>query len=304
MRWIFVLVFAGLFFSPTINGRMAEGAQQIYYEPTIREIINRDCARCHSGPLRNLMTYKSVKAYADNGMLAGMVQSLMSQFAGADADTILAWVDMGAPRQRNSASAQKATPAAMTLATPAAASGVYYEPTIRDIISNDCSPCHDFGQRNLMDWDNVRAYVDSGMLAAMVQGPMGQFAGPDADIILQWIDAGAPENPPGKANPAPAAFTRPCPPQSGPGAGGYPPQADITYTNTIEGLLAKDCLRCHLGPFRKMTTYEEVRMYVDNGLLEALLIPGGQMHRFAGPDTRLFMMWISAAEHPDDQARI
>jgi len=299
MRWTFVLILAGLFFSPAVLGRQAEGARQIYYEPTIREIINRDCARCHSGPLRNLMSYKAVKAYADSGMLAGMVQSLMSTFAGADADTILAWIDMGAPRQAKSSASNQATPAGFASATPAAANGVYYEPTIRDIIANDCSPCHSGAARNLMDWDNVRSYVDSGMLAAMLQGPMAQYAGSDADIILRWIDAGAPENPPrGGSAPSPVAFGRPCPQPVGPGAGGYRAQGnfpgDITYTNTIEGLLAQDCLRCHLGPFRKMTTYEEVRMYVDNGLLEVLVAPGGQMHRFAGPDARLFLAWIRA----------
>jgi len=302
MRWIVVMVLAGLFFSPAISGRAALGARQIYYEPTIREIINRDCARCHSGPLRNLMSYNAVKAYADNGMLAGMVQSLMSTFAGADADTIMAWIDMGAPRQAKPTTSNQAAPAGFASAIPAAAGGVYYEPDIRDIIGNDCSPCHSGGARNLMDWDNVRAYVDSGMLAAMLQGPMAQYAGSDAGVILNWIDAGAPENPPrAGAGPAPIAFGRPCPSPGGgpgglggPGGQGYPPQANITYADPIEGLLAKDCLRCHLGPFRKMTTYGEVRMYVDNGLLEALVRPGGQMHRFAGPDARLFLAWIRA----------
>lgn len=89
----------------------------------------------------------------------------------------------------------------------AAASNVYYEPTIRDIINRDCSSCHSGPSRNLMDYDNLNNYAQSGMLAAMVQGPMAGFAGADADTILAWVDAGAPEK--ASAGAAPAAMLRP-----------------------------------------------------------------------------------------------
>ena len=184
-----------------------------------------------------------------------------------------------------------------------AAQAVAYEPQIREIIAKDCARCHSGPLRNLMSYKAVKAYVDNGMLAAMLQGAMRQFAGPDADIILAWIDSGAPENPPRvRGQAAPAAFGAPGPPAgrpgppSGAGGGGQQVQGDapVTYAGGIEALLAKDCMRCHLGPFRKMTTYEEVKMYVDNGLLKTLVEPGGQMHRFAGPDTRIFLQWIEA----------
>ena len=93
-----------------------------------------------------------------------------------------------------------------------AAKKFYYEPTIRDIILNDCSRCHSGAMRNLMDYDSLMGYVDSGMLAAMVQGPMAQFAGQDAETILAWIDAGTPEHAKTAEAPTAAALARPLPP--------------------------------------------------------------------------------------------
>lgn len=174
---------------------------------------------------------------------------------------------------------------------------VYYEPTIKKIIRSDCGRCHSGPTRNLMDYDSLKAYAQSGLLAAMVQGPMGRFAGNDGSTILQWIQAGAPEKPAAaraQFTQVPGAGNTPCP---GPGAGARAPLAtvpngQITYNNTIKYVLAKDCLRCHSRPFRNLTTYKNVKMYVDNGLLKTLVLPGGPMHRFAGPDTHLIIAWV------------
>ena len=168
---------------------------------------------------------------------------------------------------------------------------IYYESTIKGIILADCGRCHSGPTRNLTDYDSLRAYADSGLLETMVQGPMRRFAGNDAETIVTWIRDGAPEKP-GAA--AAAWFSRQ-------GAGNNPacptPPASqangqITYDNTIKGVLAVRCMRCHSGPFRNLATYKNLKMYVDNGLLETLVLPGGPMHRFAGPDTRLIMAWI------------
>lgn len=174
-----------------------------------------------------------------------------------------------------------------------AAQGIYYEPDIRDIIRKDCARCHSGTLRNLMSWDSVRMYVDNGMLSAMVQGPMGQFSGPtDADTILSWIDAGAPENQPRKAADAkPVAFAAPA--QVQPNT--IPPQQGrVTFSTGVQGVLAKDCLRCHQGPFRKLTTYSEVKAYAGNGLLATMVGPGGLMNRFAGADAQTLLAWIRA----------
>ena len=315
MRKRFPVVFLGVVVLLTAAWVLAMAAEPVYYDPTIKAIVRKDCSRCHSGPLRNLMDYNSIKAYADSGMLEAMLMGMMRQFAGADGPVILNWVAAGAP---------EAAPAMG--ATAAAAMQVYYEPTIRDIIRKDCLRCHSGGTRNLRDWDSVRAYAQNGMLEAMVVGSMRRFADQDADIILQWLKNGAPENPPRQGRGAKvAAAGQPLQEQAGltgpgmhqgqggqglhQGQGGGPgmhqgqggqgggqaaPTGDLTYTGSIEGLLAQDCMRCHMGPFRKMTTYEDVKMYIDNGLFEALIVPGGQMHRFAGPDTKVFLAWVRA----------
>ena len=172
---------------------------------------------------------------------------------------------------------------------------VYYEPTVKNIISRDCSRCHSGGVRNLMDYDNLKMYATSGMLATMVQGPMAQFAGNDRGDILDWVNAGAPEKPvPAKVN----FFTG----IHGPGAGHCPidqpyvtnvPMDKMTYGNTIQYVLAKDCLRCHSDRFRNLTTYDNVYIYVKSGLLKTLVQPGGPMNRFAGKDDALILAWIN-----------
>jgi hypothetical protein len=272
------------------------GAKAIYYEPTIKNIINNDCSQCHSGPSRNLMDYGSLKMYADTGLLATMVQGPMSQFAGNDAQTIITWAQNGAPEK--SASVQAAATKIQNNVVPAAAQKkIYYEPTIKNIISNDCAQCHSGPSRNLMDYDSLKMYADTGLLATMVQGPMSQFAGNDAQTIITWAQSGAPEK-----SPTIRVFFRSggggggggnCPQGAmGMGMQGQGQQGPITYNNGIRQVLAKDCLRCHSGPFRNLTTYDNVKIYVDNGLLKSLVSVGGPMHRFAGPDSHVIIAWI------------
>ena len=178
----------------------------------------------------------------------------------------------------------------------AGGTGIYYESQIKQIIRADCGRCHSGPTRNLTDFDSLKAYADGGLLQTMVQGPMRRFAGNDVDTIVKWIEAGAPEKP---NAPTPAGFFRNAPvntplcPKSGTNGAAASEGTKPTYTGTIKDVLAKDCLRCHSGPFRNMTTYKNVKMYVDNGLLKTLVLPGGPMHRFAGPDTRLFIDWIN-----------
>ena len=178
----------------------------------------------------------------------------------------------------------------------AAAQKIYYEPTIKNIVRADCGRCHSVASRNLMDYDSLKTYASSGMLGAMVQGTMSRFAGGDTKTILSWIKSGAPEKPPGKQahfffSPDQADPRRPRCPQGGAPAGVT--AGNITYHNTIKYILAGDCLRCHSGQFRNLTTYKNVKMYADNGLLKTLVRLGGPMHRFAGPDSRQIIAWVN-----------
>ena len=188
-------------------------------------------------------------------------------------------------------------------AKPSPSNGSYYEPTIKNIITADCGRCHSGPVRNLMDYDNLKTYADTGMLETMIQGPMRRFAGNDVRTVIDWVRQGAPEKPEAKAaafTPGPGSNSPVCP-RTGTGQGAplhQGPNARITYGNTIKHVLAKDCLRCHSGPFRNLCTYKNVKMYVDNGLLKTLVLPGGPMHRFAGPDTRQIMAWINSGAPP------
>lgn len=170
--------------------------------------------------------------------------------------------------------------------TQVAGKMIYYVDTVKNIIQTDCARCHSGLSRNLMDYDSLKAYADSGILAGMVQGPMGRFAGNDAETLLSWIDGGALEQP----APTPAAFNQ----RAGLGnrRGAARPQGRVTYENSIKFILAERCLRCHSGPFRNLTTYENVKLYVNNGLLETLVQRGGPMNRFAGPASRKIIRWV------------
>jgi len=174
-----------------------------------------------------------------------------------------------------------------------AASPVYYEPTIKNIVANRCGRCHSVPTRYLMDYDSLQAAAQSGILKTMVQGPMRRFAGSDAQTIINWADNGAPE----KSNAQQAGFFTgmhgpACQtPHSSPWT--TIPANKLTYDNSIQYILAKDCLQCHSIPFRNLTTYNNVKIYVDNGLLKNLVQPGGPMHRFARQDSKYIIAWIN-----------
>jgi len=176
-----------------------------------------------------------------------------------------------------------------------AQNSIYYEPAVQNIIKKDCGRCHSGPTRNLMDYDNLKMYAQSGMLAAMVQGPMARFAGGDAQTILGWIHQGAPEKPQAQKAHFLGRPGRACPSPAGPGSGVQNIHLGldgITYNNTVKYILKQDCLRCHSGRFRNLTTYANVKGYADSGLLESLVRLGGPMHRFAGPDSRLIIAWV------------
>ncbi len=185
---------------------------------------------------------------------------------------------------------------AMSSVIYAAGSMIYYDPTIKNIIQNDCGRCHSGPSRYLMDYDSLKMYADNGILSAMVQGPMSGFAGNDAATIIDWVNQGAQEKPPAQPvrfnNQAPVCINPAVPLPNG------STRQTITYHNTIQAILAKDCLRCHSGQFRNLTTYDNVKIYVDNGLLKQLVQRGGPMHRFACQDSRLIIAWVDQGALP------
>lgn len=69
------------------------------YSDTVRPILEKNCYRCHSGAMRNLTTYSSVKSYADSGLLLMMTQpgGPMSRFLSAsEYHALEGWARSGA----------------------------------------------------------------------------------------------------------------------------------------------------------------------------------------------------------------
>lgn len=86
---------------PPVGGGFTPAAATpaITYSDTIRPILEKNCYRCHSGPMRNLTSYSSVKSYADSGLLLMMTQpgGPMSRFLSANEyHTLESWSKSGA----------------------------------------------------------------------------------------------------------------------------------------------------------------------------------------------------------------
>lgn len=72
------------------------------------------------------------------------------------------------------------------------------------------------------------------------------------------------------------------------------PQTEITYTNTISGIVEVSCSRCHSGPLRNLMSYENIKKYADSGLLKMMVQPGGPMNRFALKNADTIIKWTEA----------
>lgn len=94
----------------------------------------------------------------------------------------------------------------------------------------------------------------------------------------QPIAAAAPPTPPCPHMAAPTQAPQ-CPGAAGANTMATPSPA-ITYSNTIQGIISKNCLGCHGGPIRNLEAYASVKNYADNGLLVMMTQPGGPMSRF------------------------
>jgi hypothetical protein len=73
----------------------------------------------------------------------------------------------------------------------------------------------------------------------------------------------------------------------------------ITYSNTVAQIVQANCLRCHGGPIRNLSTYDNLKGYADNGLLMMMVQPGGPMSRFLSADeAQKIISWVKAGSPP------
>lgn len=84
-----------------------------------------------------------------------------------------------------------------------------------------------------------------------------------------------------------------------PGSLSQPTTQPITYSNTIAQVVQANCLRCHGGPIRNLSTYDNLKGYADNGLLMMMVQPGGPMSRFLSADeAQKIIDWVKAGSPP------
>jgi hypothetical protein len=84
-------------------------------------------------------------------------------------------------------------PVAGTVLPPNPDSPITYTNTISGVVELSCSRCHGGPLRNLMTYENIKRYADSGLLVFMVRpgGLMNRFAEKNAQTIMDWAKNGA-----------------------------------------------------------------------------------------------------------------
>ena len=70
-----------------------------------------------------------------------------------------------------------------------------------------------------------------------------------------------------------------------------------SYDATVAPIVSKNCLRCHGGPMRNLSTYQNLKQYAASGLLAMMIQPGGPMSHFLTPaEAQVITDWIAAGE--------
>jgi len=212
---------------------LSEGAQStasnnsatsraVTYDQDAKLILAQKCTGCHgSGSSIPLTTHQQAKSVASRGQLARAVSSggAMAQYAGASAQTLLAWVAQGTLQSAPAAAttvtpatqpttgtgtestgtgqSQMSTSSAGGTTTTTASATLTYDQDLKAVFDARCVGCHSA----LGTYQQAKAYADSGRLKQMVGpgGAMAQYAGTDAQKILDWIAQGAPQSAQGTA---------------------------------------------------------------------------------------------------------
>jgi len=69
------------------------------------------------------------------------------------------------------------------------------------------------------------------------------------------------------------------------------------YSGTVSEIVARNCLRCHGGALRNLSTYQNLRSYGQSGLLMMMIQPGGPMSHFLAPaEAQQLIDWVEAGE--------
>jgi hypothetical protein len=105
-------------------------------------------------------------------------------------------------------------------------------------------------------------------------------AAPDPAPAAKGVLVAAPTPPCARATPA-AQTTRPAP----------------TYDGAVADIVQRNCLRCHGGALRNLSTYQNLQSYAKSGLLMMMIQPGGPMSHFLAPaEAQQIIDWVEAGQ--------
>lgn len=202
--------------------------------PSFKEINDRifipyDCAGCHAGTqMFNPSNYDeaiahlgAIRSSVSPGARKRMPEPPRAPLTQQDLEFLLSWIDNGAPREKAGATSPEASPTPATSATPIPTPGPSATP---DPILNSAQPsfaqltttflkakcfvCHD----GIIDPDAIdfQAYPQFSAASAKVKrrvllpisdkrhmpvvGDTPQLSKSELEVLVNWIDAGAPEN--------------------------------------------------------------------------------------------------------------
>lgn len=228
------------------------------WDTIIEPMLTATCGSCHGdsalGGL-NLSTYEGALAGGDSGpavvpgepdssylLIVQQAGGHPGQLSGSEIQTIQAWIEAGAPESLTGAE---------TPETPGdAGESAAYSNTIGPLFESECGACHGasaLGGLNLTTYESAMAGGQNGPVivpgdpdnSALVQvqqagGHAGQFSDSELQEVIDWIAAGAPENPTsgetGAGEPTP-------PPSGGP----------LNYERDALPIFTERCSDCH-GP--------------------------------------------------------
>jgi hypothetical protein len=74
-----------------------------------------------------------------------------------------------------------------------------------------------------------------------------------------------------------------------------PGGAGSSYDAAVSGIVSRNCLRCHGGAMRNLSTYQNLKSYATSGLLMMMVQPGGPMSHFLAPaEAQQIIDWVDA----------
>jgi cytochrome b subunit of formate dehydrogenase/mono/diheme cytochrome c family protein len=197
--------------------------------------------------------------------------------------------------------------------------GLSWNDPIAEIFVENCQSCHGtMGGLSFETFEDMIQGGDSGLVivpgdstgSLLVQqqqegGHMGQFSANDLDLVIQWIDAGAPEASEGTTTEPEIATSEPEIATSEPEIATTEPEGtSFTWEEDVQGYFEEKCLLCHgeMGGL-SVESYADLMAGGDSGPviisgdaegspLVQLMNAGEHMAQFSPEELEVITSWI------------